>query len=582
MLSLTQLVAKARAVHGERYTYSGESKQGRYRFLHIVCKDHGEFKQVFGNHLQGKGCPACGKLENNKGVTHTLEDIRRIGATIHFDRYKYISLDRDSRYPYLTLSCSQHGEFKQGMYNHLAGEGCPDCRKARLPTKLRKPRQYVELSLTHGGPVLSEVMLSCFEDFVKKASEKYIGKYKYTELTRENSSVRRVGVTCPSHGYSTQSWESHLNTTHGCPVCAKTSQSVKVTRDLTRFTEEANLLHKGKYEYLAVDLGGGSASLGSNAAALIVCSEHGEFVQSKSDHLRGYGCAQCSSRKSKSANSLVEFVKTLTEVATEVSLNNSKLRWDIVLPDKKLAIEFHGLYWHSEAFRDKEYHATKHKLGLDAGYRTLHIFEDEWVSKRNVIESLIRSSLNLRGSKVFARNCKIVSVSGADATTFLNQYHVQGATSASKYVGLMEHESLVAILGYAFKESGRGKNRSNTSVEITRYATSKGVVGGFSKLLRKLISLNPGVCRVHTFSDIRLFSGMLYEKTGFKCVAKLPPSYFYVRFGRRVNKCNLQKSAFKKNSKLLYDPTLTERELAELNNFHRVYDCGKLKWELFL
>ncbi|NDB85961.1 MAG: tandem-95 repeat protein, partial [Alphaproteobacteria bacterium] len=51
---------------------------------------------------------------------------------------------------------------------------------------------------------------------------------------------------------------------------------------------------------------------------------------------------------------------------------------DIVIPSKKLAIEYCGLFWHSEYNRpDPNYHANKLKLCGQQGYRLITIFEDE-------------------------------------------------------------------------------------------------------------------------------------------------------------------------------------------------------------
>lgn len=37
--------------------------------LTIICYDHGEFKQTAQSHIQGKGCPTCGRLNSAKNWT---------------------------------------------------------------------------------------------------------------------------------------------------------------------------------------------------------------------------------------------------------------------------------------------------------------------------------------------------------------------------------------------------------------------------------------------------------------------------------------------------------------------------------
>lgn len=52
-------IAKARAVHGDRYDYSKASYTMARNKLTIICKEHGEFKQSPNHHFRGQGCPKC-------------------------------------------------------------------------------------------------------------------------------------------------------------------------------------------------------------------------------------------------------------------------------------------------------------------------------------------------------------------------------------------------------------------------------------------------------------------------------------------------------------------------------------------
>jgi len=47
---------------------------------------------------------------------------------------------------------------------------------------------------------------------------------------------------------------------------------------------------------------------------------------------------------------------------------------DIVIPSKGIAIEFNGLYWHSEASgKDRNYHLDKTKACEAKGYQSIHM-----------------------------------------------------------------------------------------------------------------------------------------------------------------------------------------------------------------
>jgi rubrerythrin len=56
---------------------------------------------------------------------------------------------------------------------------------------------------------------------------------------------------------------------------------------------------------------------------------------------------------------------------------------DIYIPDRRIAIEFDGLFWHSDqAGKPKDYHLRKTEACAKIGIRLVHVFEDEWLSKR--------------------------------------------------------------------------------------------------------------------------------------------------------------------------------------------------------
>jgi len=70
-------------------------------------------------------------------------------------------------------------------------------------------------------------------------------------------------------------------------------------------------------------------------------------------------------------------------------LNGKEL--DIYLPEKKLAFEFDGLYWHSEMFLPKDYHKNKTNSCESKGVQLIHIFEDDWLYKQDIVKSRISS-----------------------------------------------------------------------------------------------------------------------------------------------------------------------------------------------
>lgn len=100
------------------------------------------------------------------------------------------------------------------------------------------------------------------------------------------------------------------------------------------------------------------------------------------------------------------------------SIENDKtllngLEIDILLPKHKLGIEYNGLYWHSEQFKDKNYHINKTKLCEENGYRLIQIFEDEWNDKKEIVKSRLINIIGLTKNKIYGRKCIIKEISSS-------------------------------------------------------------------------------------------------------------------------------------------------------------------------
>lgn len=64
--STEQFIEDARKIHGDKYDYSKVNYKNKYSNVTIICKKHGEFKQIAQNHLKGCNCPkcTCSKIED--------------------------------------------------------------------------------------------------------------------------------------------------------------------------------------------------------------------------------------------------------------------------------------------------------------------------------------------------------------------------------------------------------------------------------------------------------------------------------------------------------------------------------------
>jgi len=261
---------------------------------------------------------------------------------------------------------------------------------------------------------------------------------------------------------------------------------------------------------------------------------------------------------------------------------------DLYLPDHNLAIEFNGLYYHTEKMgKHRNYHIDKTRGLNSLGINLIHIFEDEWVHNKPLVLNKLKHVLNLNDSKkIFARNCSVVSVDANTKNTFLKVNHIQGGDKSAISLGLMHNDTMVAVMTFDNKRVMNG-GAEDGLYGLSRYATDTDyiVVGGASKILSNFIkTYNPK--KIVSFGDRRWVLDMnnnMYTKLGFKLSKILPPDYRYYN-NAMVKNTRIHKFGFGKNNLKKKHPHLdfskTERELTEELGYDRIWDCGLFRYEL--
>lgn len=253
---------------------------------------------------------------------------------------------------------------------------------------------------------------------------------------------------------------------------------------------------------------------------------------------------------------------------------------DIYIPSKKLAIEFDGLYWHSTQMNcNTSYHLQKTKLCESKGIQLIHIFEDEWNSKQDIVKDRIKSILGIYDTKIGARQCEIRIVSNSECKEFLNNNHMQGYIPANINFGLFYNNELVSLMTFGSYRKSLGSEKKENEYEMYRFCNKLGyhISGGASKLLKKFEELVKPK-KLISYCDRRWSQGKLYKSIGFQLIKETQPNYFYVIDQRRENRFKYRKSQL---STLLknFDPELSEEENMKNNNYYKIYDCGNYLFE---
>jgi len=127
-------IYSAEKVHGEVYDYTTTQYKGSNRGVKIICRIHGEFKQVARTHLIGKGCQQCGNEQRAQARLLSEKELLQRFFAIHGDRYNYSLLDATKRKAKINIVCIKHGSFMQSTSSHLEGKGCPKCSLSKGET----------------------------------------------------------------------------------------------------------------------------------------------------------------------------------------------------------------------------------------------------------------------------------------------------------------------------------------------------------------------------------------------------------------------------------------------------------------
>lgn len=510
--------------------------------LDIVCPLHGNQIITAKWLKKGGGCFDCGQEAK---VAHRRIHIDVIKKEIERAGYKLISTKCKSVESPLLMECSKHGEFTTSYYTIKSGHGCRDCGYERVGLKTRTPFEEIERLVLETGYIL--------------LSKEYV---------RHN---QKIEIECKIHGKFSLTVD-RLKAGQRCHKCG-CARAAKIRRTSPENFEQKvlNLGYKIVSPYTT-----------SHSMITVECPKHGEFTAKAYSLSNGHGCPSCACINSDPEREVLSFISNLS---SEVIANSRKvispLELDIYMPELNLAVEYCGLYWHSEKSKDKSYHLNKQKMCNEKGIRLITIFEDEWLERQAQVKGYLKSVLNKNEIKLFARKTELKEAPKKEARDFLETYHIQGSTNFEIAFGLYHNNELMAVVtGGPHHRQGHGQ-----TFVLNRLAFRENVsiAGGSSRLLKKLIqySKERGFQKLLSWSDNRFSEGRVYESIGFTLEDEHGPDYSYVKGQTRISKQSCQKKLLIKKG-AIGTMNNTEKELALTLGLIRIWDCGKKAWSIGL
>lgn len=286
-------------------------------------------------------------------------------------------------------------------------------------------------------------------------------------------------------------------------------------------------------------------------------------------YLEGCGCSP--TYDSKAELEILEWVQKYYPSATKKRFKKQEV--DIFIPELNLGIEHNGLYWHSELFKENNYHLNKTQELAKQNIRLIHIWDYEWKFKQDQIKSFLLSAINKNEYRIGARKCKLIWSNSKEeirkAHELLNATHIQESTNSTKYVtNVYFQDKLIATATFSRHP------RNSKEWVLSRFTTQNNytIQGILSKISK--IASNKLKSDIISWADYRLSEGKGYIKANWLQEKLHPADYFYfsLKTGKVVSKQVRQK-------RIVGTPEgMTEKEHAKLDGLTRVYDCGKIRF----
>lgn len=507
---------------------------------------------------------------NNKkeaAISRIYSVCRKLGYT--FDESSYINAK--SKY---TVYCDRGHLREISETGQIEKYRCKKCVKEDAAEKVTN--KFMELAKLENFQVLVEVegwkektKILCPKDHYYEATYKdwvngnrcpYCSKKKlYPDEVR--SEFKENGYTIKEEGkvyYKVVCPEGHdwLARVHSfrrgirCPICKSTKKTIEEVSEA--FSVEGLEVISTSYD-------------GAFRKLEVKCSENHKFMINWSDFTKGSRCPICNITKPE--REIKEWLESIG-IKYIYRDRSGKYEIDFLLPEHKIGIELHGLYWHCEDHKPKNYHLHKLQDSLTRNINLIQIFEDEWDRRNDQVKGFIESKLGLC-EKIFARKTIFKEISKEECKNFLDKYHIQGSVQSNYECGLYYNEELVQVMTF-----GKHHRQNSESLLLSRMCSKRGfnVVGGSSKLIKGFIKLQ-NIKNIVTFADRRYSEGGVYENIGFRKTKVMGPDYSYFKNGKRHSKQSMKKKA---NERSL---GITEKELRASQGYKRIFDCGKIRFE---
>jgi hypothetical protein len=404
------------------------------------------------------------------------------------------------------------------------------------------------------------------KDFMLHLQDVYLQKYGTktpyrTEMANEkriNTNLQKYGSENPLSSVSIRTQIENTNiekygvkTVLMLPENKKTALEHRRQNEIYQYLDDVNWLEANK-----------------NVPSTLLSEQYGIAFSTILNYFKKHNIERPNIIVSKQEIMLTDFLRNanIRYVTSERTILDGK-EIDIYLPDYRVGIEVHGVYWHSEQFvKDNYYHAKKRQMALEKNVHLIQITDEELKNNFDIVKERILSKLG-KSSKIYARKCKLVEVDSRDCSDFLKKHHIQGPVAASIRIGLEYDSNLIAVMTFS-----KARYSKKYDWELIRYASAGTVVGGASRCFKYFVNrYTPS--SIVSYADLRWNTGEMYTKIGMDFSHTSKPNYWYIVNGKLTHRTQFQKHKLK-DVLIIYDENLTEWQNMKNNSYTRFWDCG--------
>ena len=487
-------------------------------------------------------CEICGKkFIGYNGLSKHIKKIHNIISKDYYD--KFLKKEREG----ICNFCGKEPKFKslvngyQKYCNLKCSNGCKDRKEIFKKSyasndinKVRKKREQTNLKL-YGNIIANR------SDEIKERTEQiFISKFGCNPMKLDKFKKKAANT--------------------------RLKHTKKEVIDIVLENEKLELL--GEYKGAHIE----------STFKCLVCEK--EFTSIWNYIQQGKKCPYCYKPNNRSIPE-DEIFSFLCSIGIKNIIQNSK---KIIFPQEldlfianNNAIEYDGLHWHSEE-RLKDpvyYHIKKTNKCKEKGIRLIHIFEDEWLFKKDIVKGRLKNLFGARTSqRIHARKCQIKEITPNEKNEFLKKYHIQGADSSTIKLGAFYNDKLISVMTFSYGNPSKGSKKKEGIWELNRFCSDFDYhIPGIASKILTYFKRNYSWKQIFSYADLRWSTGNLYYQLGFKLEHITKPNYWYIANYQRIHRYNLRKTKD--------DPkNIPEHILRKQEGYNRIWDCGHYKFSL--